>query len=111
MLQDSVLSTGWIARFTAKDNAPALWQIAVHGRAWLLPIVLLWAGCALALVPSAGRRTRADVLLALGALGFAYTLAQGFAIGARGFSFEALAPPSASSSPASSAWGWARPWC
>jgi iron(III) transport system permease protein len=90
MLQDSVLSTGWIAHFAAKDNAPALWQIAGHGRTWLLPVVLLLAGCALALLPSLDRRARANLLLTLGALGFVYTLAQGFAIGARGFSFDAL---------------------
>ena len=70
MLQDSVLALRWLRDFAGKDNAPALLQSILHGRAWLLPIgVLLLAGFA-ALVPGLSRRRRGDLLLAIGALGF-----------------------------------------
>ena len=38
MLQDSVLSLGWLRDFASRDNAPALLQAALHGRWWLWPI-------------------------------------------------------------------------
>ena len=90
MLQDSVLSTAWLRTFASRDNAPALLQAALHGRGWLWPIGIALLAGASALVPSA-RRIRSTILLAVGGAGFVYALAQGFAIGARGFSFEGLA--------------------
>ena len=89
-LQDSVLSTGWVRTFASRDSAPAFLQAALHGRAWLWPIGVALMACAGALLP-VGRRVRATILLAAASLGFVYTFAQGFAIGARGFSFEELA--------------------
>ena len=43
------------------------------------------------LAPRLDRSLRAYALLALGGIGFAYVLAQGFAIGSQGWSFDALA--------------------
>jgi iron(III) transport system permease protein len=89
-LQDSIASSTWLADYTSKDNAPALLQALKHGRTWLLPIgALLAVGAALLRVPLS-RPARANALLAIGACGFAYLLAQGFAIGAQGWSFESL---------------------
>ncbi len=89
-LPDSVLGIAWIAQFGSKDNAPGILQLAVHGRWWLAPILLVLAASMITIVRTLERRTRATLLLALGAAGFAYTLAQGFAIGPRGWYFDTL---------------------
>jgi iron(III) transport system permease protein len=90
-LQGSVLSMAWLRDFGNKDFAPALVQALRHGRSWLMPIgVMLIAGFAL-LAPRLDRSLRAYALLALGGIGFAYVLTQGFAIGPRGWSFDSLA--------------------
>ena len=84
-LQDSVLGSNWLRAFAAKENAPALLQIALHGRSWLAPLaVLLVAGFAGTTLT--GRLQRARVMTLVGALGFLYLLAQGFALGPRGLS-------------------------
>ena len=94
-LQGSVLSMAWLRDFGNKDFAPALIQAWRHGRYWLMPIgAMLIAGFAL-LAPRLDRSLRAYALLALGGIGFFYVLAQGFAIGPQGWSFDSLA----------SAWG------
>ena len=90
-LQDSVFALGWVPRFTEKDAAPALLQVLAHGKLWLMPLgVLLAAGAALA-VAVRERRTRANALLAVGAIGFVWMFAQGFAIGPTGWSSDWLA--------------------
>src|SRR5512144_2478764 len=90
-LQDSVWWPTWIAHFATKDNAPAWLQAWSYGRRWLWPIgAFLVAGAWIASrTPS---RARAAALLALGAVGFAYTLGQGCAIGPQGWYFDALKP-------------------
>ena len=90
-LDASVLSTAWLRDFTGKGNAPALLQAWQHGRAWLLPCGVLLLGSAGLLSPRLDRSLRAYALLILGATGFLYTLGQGFAIGAQGWSFDTLA--------------------
>jgi iron(III) transport system permease protein len=87
---DGVLWFGWITSLSSADHAPALWQVVAHGSWWLAPLaVLLAIG---AIVPFATeRRARANALIAVGTLGFAWFFAQGFAIGARGWSFALLA--------------------
>ena len=88
-LQDSVLGVTWLADYLGKDNAPALTQALRHGREWLLPIgALLAAG--VAIVVRRSRAIGAAAMIAIGAAGFVYLLAQGFAIGPRGFSYPWL---------------------
>ena len=94
-LQDSVFWPTWIARFAAKDNAPAWLQAWAFGRAWLWPIAVLLVVTAwqVARPPST---SGAGALVRLGVIGFAYTLGQGFVIGPQGWSFDtlkALLPP------------------
>ena len=89
-LQDSILGVAWLKDFAGKDNAPAIVQALRHGRVWLLPIGLVLAAGWLLLPAGLARRTRANGLIAVGAVGFVYLFAQGFAIGARGFAFESL---------------------
>src|SRR5438094_2509889 len=90
-VQDSLLSPGWLEHYIAKDNAPALLQITLHGRTWLLPIAaLLVIGAPLVLqrIPD---RLRARGLIVIGSLGLLYFLAQGFAIGPQGWNLAILA--------------------
>ncbi len=90
-LQDSVFALGWVSGFTAKENAPALWQAAIDGRPWLWPLAApLVLALAVPALPTSARG-RALALAALGAVGFLYFFAQGFAIGATGWSFDVLA--------------------
>ena len=89
-LQDSILGVAWLKDFAGKDNAPAIVQALRHGRVWLLPIGLVLAAGWLLLPAGLARRARANGLIAVGAIGFIYMFAQGFAIGARGFAFESL---------------------
>jgi iron(III) transport system permease protein len=89
-LQDSVFTFGWVPHFTGKEAAPALLQVFGHGKGWLAPLgLLLAAGAAVATV-TMERKARANALIAVGAIGFAYLFAQGFAIGPTGWYFESL---------------------
>jgi len=90
-LQDTVLGVAWLADFAGKDNAPGVLQALRYGRAWLWPIFALVAAGFLLLPAAIARRTRANGLIALGAVGFAWLVAQGFLIGPRGAVFESLA--------------------
>ena len=89
-LDASVLSAGWLRDLTNRNYASGLLQVWRHGRTWLLPVGLLVFFGSAFLLPHLDRNARAYGLLALGAIGFLYTLGQGFAIGPQGWSFEAL---------------------
>jgi iron(III) transport system permease protein len=90
-LQDTVLSPGWIAHWREIDNAPALLQAIVYGRGWLWPLLGLLAAAAALIAPVFSPRTRSVLLMSIGTAGVLYGLAQGFAIGATGWSFDGLA--------------------
>ena len=90
-LQDTVLGVAWLRNWSHSDNAPALLQALRHGRSWLLPLFALLAAAAALLAPRLGRGARANGLIAIGAAGFAWFLAQGFAIGPAGWNFAVLA--------------------
>jgi iron(III) transport system permease protein len=89
-LPDSVLSLGWLANWGAQGNAPALLQVLRYDRAALAPIAFLFAACAPLLGAQVDAARRANALIALGAAGFAYTLLQGFAIGAAGATWAGM---------------------
>src|SRR5512132_2701538 len=79
-LPDGFFALGWPARMLAeRDLAPAILQALKFGRPWLLApgLVLMVALAATSLAPRAFGRS----MVLLGAAGFLYTLAQGFAIG------------------------------
>ena len=91
-VDDGMLHFGWMASFASREHAPALWQALAHGRWWLLPLGALLALAALSGLRLPARH-RANALIAIGATGFAYFLAQGFAIGPRGWTFATHALP------------------
>ena len=90
-LPDGVLRIGWIAHYLGKDNAPGIVQAVRNGRTWLLPLALLLVIGVYFATALKSRRARSATLIVVGALGFLYLLAQGFAIGARGLSYPWLA--------------------
>lgn len=80
-----VLSFAWLAEWKG-SGASALMQIVAHGRGWwLAPLGLLL----ILAIQSAARGSvsarSADALITIGSLGLVYALAQGFAIGANGW--------------------------
>jgi len=83
-LQESVFTFGWISRLAETGTAPALFQILLHGRAWLAPLGLLLAAGMVVGIASPQRSARANALVAIGAMGFVYVFVQGFLIGAVG---------------------------
>ena len=94
-VQGSIWSVDWILHWLTKDNAPAWLQAFAHGRAWLWPVAALFAASAWFFAP-ARSASRANALIAIGALGFVYTLGQGFVIGPQGWyveSLKSLLPP------------------
>jgi iron(III) transport system permease protein len=75
-LADSVLGTAWLRSFTGKDSAPAILQIVLHGRWWLVPIAIALVVAAYAL-----RTRRSTLLLWSAAIGLAHFFVQGFVTG------------------------------
>lgn len=73
---------------------------ALGGAWWLAPIVLPLAFATTALLPGLSRERQANRLALGGALGLAYTLAQGFAVGLRGWNWNWLAALSGGDGPA-----------
>jgi len=67
-LKDSVLGSAWLRDFAAKEYAPALLQVAAHGRAWLAPLAVLLIAGFVGSTRSA-RLQRANVMTIAGALG------------------------------------------
>jgi iron(III) transport system permease protein len=95
-LQGSVFELGWLRDPLGKANAPALFQGLVHGVYWLLPLAaLLLLGSFVVTRRPLGapwlRSGRSRWLIVVGAGGFGYLLAQGFAIGAQGPTAAAIA--------------------
>ena len=83
---------GWIADGYPldRDVAPALFQVLVHQRWWLAPIVVIIALTPLALFYPHHDRRYARTLIAVSAAGLGYLLLQGFAIGIGGWRYETL---------------------
>ncbi len=79
-LGDGLFSTGWLRAYPNADTGPALYQIAMAGRVWLLlPFLPLIAIIALGMMRQpAGKSARLLALFA--AAGMALMLLQGFAI-------------------------------
>ena len=93
-LQQSIFESAWLRDPLGKANASALFQGLLYGANWLLPLgallVLAGAGVVQRAEDQRSRAYRSRWLIVVGAAGFAYLLAQGFAIGGRGASFRAL---------------------
>ena len=86
---DSIWSVDWILHGNQKDNAPAWLQAVSYGRGWLWPVAVFLAGAAAFLAPALSR-SRANAFIVIGALGFVYTMGQGFVIGPQGWYLDSL---------------------
>lgn len=85
-LEDAGFGTDW--RLFDAASAPGLLQGVVHGRPWLMALLLPLALASHAL---AGRKPHDAQLAVAGALGLALTAIEGFAISHRGWGFAFLA--------------------
>jgi iron(III) transport system permease protein len=72
------------------DYAPGIFLIGQGQKMWLAPIILPLIGALFAIGRPKNDPLYARILILCGAFGFAWLIAQGFAIGIRGFSFEWL---------------------
>lgn len=84
-LEDGFWSLRWLRQWSGSDAAPALLQALNHNKPWLWPLPLLLALPTLAALAAPWRRRLPDVLVAVGLLGLAWLLFQGFSIGLRGW--------------------------
>jgi iron(III) transport system permease protein len=84
-VEDGFFSFEWRFGYPlASEGAPALTQALLHGKTWLLPLAAPLAAALWVSFHPPGEQWRARVLVAAGALGITYGLAQGFAIGPLG---------------------------
>jgi iron(III) transport system permease protein len=76
-------SFAWVGDFLDPNSAPLLFQVLLHGRYWLAPMLVSFG------VPLLGRRAirPTSLIIAAGAGLFVFFL-QGFAIGLKGWSFD-----------------------
>jgi iron(III) transport system permease protein len=84
-VEDGFFSFEWRFGFPlAEEGAPALLQAAMHGKTWLWPLLVPLAIALVAALRPRGDALRTRLLIAAGALGLLYVLAQGFLIGPLG---------------------------
>lgn len=87
-IDDGFFGFAWFDGFpTNIDSAPAILQVMDHGRVWLLPIGLALVAPLAVLWRGGAKPWAATVLMTAGGFGLAYIVAQGFAIGLRGWEF------------------------
>lgn len=90
-VEDGFWSFTWLSEYPpGADNAPGLLQVLLVGRWWLAPLALPLAAPLAVLWRRRADPLFAAVLLAAGSLGAFYLLAQGFAIGIRGWEYPFL---------------------
>jgi iron(III) transport system permease protein len=90
-IEDGLFSTEWLPYYPGDPElAPAFLQALWFDRSWLLPIVLFVALPLTVIRRPKSDRHAANLLIACGALGLMYGLAQGYAIGPLGWSFATL---------------------
>ncbi|MCX7365274.1 MAG: iron ABC transporter permease [Alphaproteobacteria bacterium] len=91
-LQEGLDSGAWLpGLWASEDHAGGLAQILVHGKWWLAPTLATLVACLVVSLVPATRERRGTWLVIASALGIAAFVAQGLAIGLRGWSAEWLA--------------------
>ena len=90
-IEDGFWNLSWLAGYPfEKESAPAIVLSLMYGQSWLLPIGLTLVAPFFVLWRGATDSWFATILIATGAFGLAYAIAQGFAIGIDGWQFEFL---------------------
>ena len=90
-IEGGIFDLRWLAGYPVDAGvAPALLQVALHRRLWLLPPALILLLPLLVLRRARGDPGRARVLLAAGGAGTAWIVLQGVAIGIQGWSWGFL---------------------
>ncbi|WP_114285838.1 ABC transporter permease [Candidatus Halocynthiibacter alkanivorans] len=91
-IEDGFFSFGWLLDGypTDTDYAPAAFLVAQGEKTWLAPLLLPLLAPLLVLRRRKTDPAYAKILIAAGAVGFAWLIAQGFGIGIRGWNFAWL---------------------
>ena len=91
-VEDGFFSFAWLGEGWPFDDdvAPAAFLLAAGEKPWLWPLVLPLLVAPLALVRPKTDPLHGAILIAAGGFGFAWLMAQGFAIGIRGWNYEWL---------------------
>ena len=85
-LQEGLDSAGWLAGlWSSEDYASGVAQALVHGRWWLVPVLLTLAAAVALSLPPMKRDRRGTLLVLVAAIGLVLFAAQAFGIGLRGW--------------------------
>ena len=92
MVEDGLWSFGWLVSGYPfdEDYAPALFLVGQGEKLWLAPLLVPLLMPLMVVWRPKSDPLYAKILIAAGALGFGWLIAQGFGIGIRGFAFDWL---------------------
>ncbi len=91
VIEDGFWNFEWLEAYPfGIDAAPAIFQVFLHDRGWLLPPILAFIAPIFVLWRGPTDRLFADVLTVAGGVGLAYVILQGFAIGLGGWQYGFL---------------------
>ncbi|MCH1516339.1 MAG: iron ABC transporter permease [Alphaproteobacteria bacterium] len=92
-IEDGFFSFEWMVSdyLFDTDYAPLFWLLVMGEKSWLAPLILPFLISGLALLMPDGNRLKTHLFLIGGGLGLFWLMAQGLAIGIRGWQFNGLA--------------------
>ena len=91
-IEDGFFSFEWIASdyLFDTDYAPLFWLLFMGEKLWLAPLILPFLISGLALIAKDGSKLKTYLFLFGGGIGLFWLMAQGLAIGIRGWQFDTL---------------------
>ena len=92
-IEDGFFSFEWMVSdyLFDTDYAPLFWLLVMGEKSWLAPLILPFLISGLAVLMPDGSRLKTHLFLIGGGLGLSWLMAQGLAIGIRGWQFNGLA--------------------
>ena len=92
-IEDGFFSFEWMVSdyLFDTDYAPLFWLLVMGEKSWLAPLILPFLISGLAVLMPDGSRLKTHLFLIGGGLGLFWLMAQGLAIGIRGWQFNGLA--------------------
>ena len=91
-IEDGFFSFEWMVSgyLFDSDYAPLFWHLLMGEKQWLAPLILPFAISAFAILAPIGTKLKTYLFLFGGGFGLFWLIAQGLAIGIRGWQFEGL---------------------
>ena len=91
-IEDGFFSFEWITDdyLFDSDYAPLFWQLAIGEKPWLSPLIIPFLVAGLGLLVSDGSRLKIRLFMFGGGFGLIWLIAQGLAIGIRGWQIDGL---------------------